>query len=349
MLKVDFRWSLIALLALLPIAATAAEPLSLQNVTKPEKNRRDEPLAEKFSVDAAAHFLDTASLDWLKRRRCFTCHTNYSYLLARPVVSHKVKAHQQIRTALEDLVQKTWPDEGPRWDAEVVMAATVLAHNDAATTGKLHAATGEALDRMWSVKRPDGGFNWLKCGWPPMESDDHYGATMAAIAVGVAPGDYAQTDKARRGLKKLQKYFGDNPPPTAHHRAMLLWASTHTDGILTKKQQTKTVEELLSLQGKDGGWALAALGDWKRSDKKEQDKTTSDGYGTGFVVYVLRRADVSADDPRIEKAIVWLKKNQRQSGRWFTRSLNKDNHHFISHAGSAFALMALAECGQLGK
>ena len=56
-----------------------------------------------------------------------------------------------------------------------------------------------------------------------------------------------------------------------------------------------------------------------------------------------------ADDPRIEKAVVWLKQNQRQSGRWFTRSLNKDNHHFISHAGSAFALMALAECGQIGK
>ena len=349
MRRFNFRCSLLVVLALLPIAATAAEPLSLENVVKPEKNRRDEPLAEKFSAKAAAHFLDTASLDWLKRRRCFTCHTNYTYLLARPLISHKVKAHQQIRTALEDLVQKTWPDEGPRWDAEVVMAATVLAHNDAATTGKLHAATGAALDRMWSLQRKDGGFNWLKCNWPPMESDDHYGATMAAIAVGVAPGDYAQTDKAQQGLKKLQQYLRDNPPPTAHHRAMLLWASTYTDGILTKQQQTKIVEELLSLQGKDGGWALAALGDWKRADKKKQDKTTSDGYGTGFVVYVLRRAGVSADDPRIEKAVVWLKKNQRQSGRWFTRSLNKDNHHFISHAGSAFALMALAECGEIGK
>ena len=93
----------------------------------------------------------------------------------------------------------------------------------------------------------------------------------------------------------------------------------------------------------------AGGGVWKGAAKKQQDKHTSDGYGTGFIVYVLRRAVVSAGDPRIEKAIVWLKKNQRQSGRWFTRSLNKDNHHCISHAGSAFALMALAECGQIGK
>jgi hypothetical protein len=29
-----------------------------------------------------------------------------------------------------------------------------------------------------------------------MESDDHFGATMAAIGVGVAPEGYAQTDAA---------------------------------------------------------------------------------------------------------------------------------------------------------
>jgi len=28
------------------------------------------------------------------------------------------------------------------------------------------------------------------------------------------------------------------------------------------------------------------LGDWKRSDGKEQDKDSSDGYGTGFVIYL---------------------------------------------------------------
>ena len=70
----------------------------------------------------------------------------------------------------------------------------------------------------------------------------------------------------------------------------------------------------------------------------------SDGYGTGFIVYVLRRAGVPADDPQIQKGIAWLKKNQRSSGRWYTRSLNKDNKHYITHAGTAFSLMALEIC-----
>ena len=40
----------------------------------------------------------------------------------------------------------------------------------------------------------------------------------------------------------------------------------------------------------------------------------------------------------------WLEKNQRASGRWFTRSLNTDSYHFITHAGTAYAVMALHAC-----
>ena len=61
---------------------------------------------------------------------------------------------------------------------------------------------------------------------------------------------------------------------------------------------------------------------------------------------MLRRAGLPAKDGRIQKGVAWLKANQRESGRWFTRSLNYDGKHFITHAGTAFALMALVECGE---
>ena len=84
------------------------------------------------------------------------------------------------------------------------------------------------------------------------------------------------------------------------------------------------------MQKPDGGWALATLGDWKRGDDLQQDTDHSDGYGTGFVLYALRRADVSPSDDVLRNGVKWLKSNQRESGRWYTRSLFKDNHHFIS-------------------
>ena len=104
------------------------------------------------------------------------------------------------------------------------------------------------------------------------------------------------------------------------------------------------INDLLSQQKQDGGWSVATLGDWKREDGSEQDTSSSDGYGTGFVIFVLRQAGVSKTDARIQRGVEWLKANQRVTGRWFSRSLYKDSKHFLSHAGSAFAVMALAVC-----
>ena len=325
----------------------AAEPVTLENVVDPGPNKRDEPMAKEFSIAKATHFLDSASLNWQKQRKCFTCHTNYAYLYARPAISANSPAHSEVRKFAEQLVSERWIEKGPRWDAEVVATAAALAFNDAATSRELHPLTQTALDRMWTVQRDDGGFDWLKCNWPPMESDDHYGATLAAIAVGVAPDNYAKTEAAKRGLEGIRKYLKNNPPPTLHHEAMMLWASSDLDGFMSEAEKKSCIDKLFALQKDDGGWGLATLGDWTRADKLQQDKKSSDGYGTGFVVFVLRQAGVPASDPRIQRGIGWLKTHQRKSGRWFTRSLNKDSRHFITHAGTAFAVMALAACDEI--
>jgi squalene-hopene/tetraprenyl-beta-curcumene cyclase len=322
----------------------AEEPVTLENVVDPGSNDADEPVAAEFSWDRAVRFLDSAALTWQKEQKCFTCHTNYAYLYARPAASSDAVAHRQVREFAETLVSERWAKERPRWDAEVIATAAALAFNDAATTGKLHPLTRTALDRMWTVQQKEGGWNWLKCDWPPMESDDHYGATLAAIAVGVAPDEYAKTPAARKGLVGLRRYLRDNPPPTLHHRAMLLWASSYLPDIQTDQEIAATVAELLSLQKADGGWGLATLGDWKRTDELSQDKETSDGYGTGFVLFVLRRSGMSPSEEPLRRGVQWLKSHQRESGRWFTRSLNQDNMHYITHAGTAMAVMALSAC-----
>jgi squalene-hopene/tetraprenyl-beta-curcumene cyclase len=64
-----------------------------------------------------------------------------------------------------------------------------------------------------------------------------------------------------------------------------------------------------------------------------------------LIVYVLRQAGMQAPEEPLQRAVAWLKANQRESGRWFTRSLNNDKAHYITHAGTGFAVMALAVCG----
>lgn len=322
-------------LILVPLALLGAEP---------QENSRTEPYAQTFSMEKGIEFLEVAAADWTQTRKCFTCHTNYAYLIVRPHLSALSTSHEAIRSELEELVEVRWEKRGPRWDAEVVMSAAVLALNDAATTGDLHPATRTALDRMWTVQTESGGINWLKCGWPPMESDDDFGVAMMAIAVGAAPKNYRDSKAAQAGLHKIREYLKSNPPPTLHHSAMLLWADSELGDLLTNQEREQISSLLLKKQKGDGGWNLASLGNWTRADGKPQETFTSDGYATGFVIYALRRSGMSARHPALQRGVKWLKSYQRESGRWYTRSLNKDSKHYISHAGTAFALIAIHLC-----
>ena len=53
------------------------------------------------------------------------------------------------------------------------------------------------------------------------------------------------------------------------------------------------------------------------------------------------RQGLEAAGIRIERRFV-----QRESGRWYTRSLNNDKAHYITHAGTAFSVLALSEAGE---
>jgi len=331
--------SLLLLALAAPDDAPAPPPISAK-----------EPLATEFSLAAAARALDTAAVHWQETRKCGTCHTNFAHLMARPAVAAVSPPPREVRAFFEAMVSERWEKLGPRWDAEVVVAATTLAMNDRATTGKLHPLTRKALDRALKLQRPNGSWDWLKCGWPPMESDDHFGATFAALGIALAPEGYSKTEAARASLDGIRRYLKANPPPSLHHRAMALWASVHVEEIMAADERTRTLDDLFRLQLPEGGWAVAALLDgWKehrRQDEEPQDLKAPDGYATGFVIFVAREAGVAASDPRIQRGIAWLKRNQRESGRWFTRSPTKNSHHFLSNYGTAFAVMALSACGE---
>jgi len=338
---------LIAAVALIgPPAARAVD-----TPAKPGPNSANELMAERFSLDRGARFLDAVSVDWTRQRKCGTCHTNYAHMMAGPSVKGPASPElAEVRAFFEGRVAG-WdrPEQSARpiAEGEVVATAAALALNDAASTGKLHPLTRAALDRIWTVQRPDGGWNWFDCDFPPSEDDDYYGTALAAVAVGHAPDDYKSTEAARRGLDRLRGYLRTTPAPNLHHRALLLWAATGIDGLMDPTDRERTVADLLARQRPDGGWSLTSLGRWTRRDgTANPEDAPADGYGTGYVVYILRQARMPADAEPIRRGIAWLKTHQRASGRWFTRSPTLDHAHYLTHAGTGFALMALAACGE---
>lgn len=314
-------------------------------------NSDAEPIAQQFSLARGARFLDAVSVDWTRSRKCGTCHTNYAHMMAGPTVEKPASAElMEVRTFFESRVagwDKPVKGARPIGDGEVVATATALAFHDLASTGKLHPLTRTALDRMWTIQRPDGGWTWFDCDYPPMEDDDYYGVVLGAVAVGHAPDDYKSTEAAQKGLEKVRGYLRATPVPNLHHRAMLLWASMGVDGLMNQAERERTVAELLARQRPDGGWSLTSLGRFTRRDgTPNPEDGPGDGYGTGFVIYVLRQSGMASDAEPIRRGIAWLKAHQRASGRWFTRSPTLNRLHYITHAGTAYALMALAACGE---
>lgn len=329
---------------------TKSDPLLLP---KPGANSADEPLATSFSIPQAGEFLDRAAMSWMKEHACASCHTSYPYLMARPMLGDtKAPALVWTRNFLESRVAG-WdrggkgaglPVEDDEADTEVVATAATLAFDDARANNKLHPRTREALDRMWTIQRPDGSWNWNKHQEAPLELDEYFGVVYAALGVGYAPDGYAQSEPAKDGVARLKRYLKQDPP-NLHHKVWLLWASLKLDGLMTPAERTATMQQLLAQQRDDGGWNLPSLGNWIRHDGQPNDKQSpSDGYATGLAIYVLRQSGMSAKQEPLRRGVTWLKTHQRVSGRWFTPSLNADRAHYITNAGSAFAVMAIKAC-----
>lgn len=338
--------SICTLAGVIGLAAVLAVAEDEKPGIKIAPNSADEPFADELSLPKAAEFLDAVSLNWTRRRKCGSCHTNYPYLMARPLVQPaESKAVTEVYRFFLNRAAN-WDRSKPRWDTEVVATASALAFYDRHTKGRLHPITRQALNRMWTLQREDGSWNWLKCNWPPAEADDYYGVVIAALGVGAAPDGYARTPQAQAGLARIQKYLSDNPAPNLHHQAMLLWASSYLPELIPDSQRADIQNRLIKLQRSDGGWSLPSLGRWQRHSGEDNDPAASpsDGYATGLVVYVLRRSGLAADHEAVQRGVQWLRTHQRRSGRWFTRSLNTDKRHYITHAGTAFAVMALRAC-----
>ncbi|MDA1178460.1 MAG: hypothetical protein O2931_06660, partial [Planctomycetota bacterium] len=276
-----------------------------------EANDPNEPMARPLSLDRSAEYLDGLTLRWTHQVGCVTCHTTLPYLAARPSIQGgDGSALVELREFMEYRATH-WDSEKPQWDAEVLITATSLAIHDAMDTGKLAPSTRAALDRMWSLQREDGSWDWLKANSPPFEHDDYYGAVLVAVGIGSAPDGYAADQRIADQVARLRRYLGETLPPSLHHACWLMWAEAKLGGVLKKELQDQKINELVALQKPDGGWSLPSLGGWQAHDGLAIEESPSDGYATGLAVFALRQAGRAPNDTSVRKWVEWLKANQR--------------------------------------
>ena len=348
---------------LTPRPAVAADPqYSADGITIPAATA-DEPIRKQFSLEAARIYLENGALAWKRSRKCIACHTTGTYVQLRPSLSPVFgKPPEEMRTFLVSEVAKARAAEidtlknGIR-PTEIAYMAQGMAEWDAHVEGELSPETRAALSLLLKLQSADGSWGNTNC-WPPFESSNYQAATVAALAISAAPDFLGSLDPQQTAaVNKLEKYLQTQTPPHDYGRLLLLWTSTAMTDLLTRQQRQTIVEMLWTHQQADGGWSIRTFsspdkwGGGNRAEKlraePEFKQPPSDGHQTGLVVFVLRRAGMPASDRRIQRAVTWLKSNQRQSGRWWTRSLNTDNYHFITYSGTFYPLLALYHCDAL--
>ena len=336
--------------------------------------------AQGWDMRAAAAYLDARQTWWSAwptaardhETACVSCHTALPYALARPSLRaalHENEPTSPERRLLDDVVKRVrmWRDVEPFYPdqtvglpktsesrgTEAVLNALVLATRDAAA-GKPSDEARVAFENMWALQfrrgKPTGSWAWLNFHLEPWEADDaaYFGAALAAVAVGTEPGGYASRPEIQDRLGSLRTFLRqDVALQSVFNRAVLLWAASALPDLLTPAERSTIADSLFARQNTDGGWTLARLGDWKRSDGTVLD-TVSDGYATGLVTFALRRAGHANNEARLASALAWLSRHQDSTtGKWTATSLNRKRDPatppatFMSDAATGFAILAL--------
>lgn len=334
--------------------------------------------ASGWQAAKAGKYLDERQQIWFGYANCVSCHTGLPYALGRPAL-HKLQGVQtpsEQETRLLAQVRRrvaNWKkldskefglyyddsDEKKKqsWGTEAVFNAVILAFDDRYQgRSSPSEATKQAFVYLWQTQLQAGAnkgtWDWLdfhEAPWGNAEAR-YFGAALAAIAVGTAPGYYAPGADADTDARVtlLRGYLRDGlPRQNLHNRAWALWAAGQVEGTLTKAEEKKLIDELRDKQQADGGWSLPSLGTWVRNDRSAQE-TSSDGYATGLVLHVLQTAGTPKDDVKIAKGLAWLVRNQSATGAWRSVSLVKKRDpashsgKFMSDAATAFAVLALS-------
>lgn len=334
------------LLIVFTVPQAHAQPPASQ-IRNPFPYKPDEPVAKEMSLAKAASYLDGVAKFWMEKNSCGACHANFPYIMARPVLGND--ADTLVAETRKFMEARQPKPNRFNFSSESVAIAFALTWDDARLGKKHQRTTKDALRRMWSLQKPTGKWSPLGCGETfPAETDTRYTMTLAVIAAGIASKKSTPSTAAQDGLTLIRRNFDKFPPTNPHARAMLLWASLFVDGLMTVDERKATIEKLLAAQGKDGGWNQYSL--LESAPSPDTPNYVSDGYSTGFIVYVLRQAGVPADQAKIARGLGWLRTHQRVSGRWHTPADVSETEGgvgsrdlYAQNLGTAFAVLALSD------
>jgi squalene-hopene/tetraprenyl-beta-curcumene cyclase len=336
----------------------------------------DEPRVTQFgpeSVKAAAKYLEEGAISWVREKSCVNCHTTGPYLSERPALIPLLgKANEEILADFIEFVPKeikevkeTATKSGHKHYPAAftsVWRSLGLAEWDKHVTRKTSEHTEKSLRDMFERQSASGAFVSHGEVEIPHITTDFELSLQAARAITAAPGWLSglKDEQIIAKVGKLKAWLKQPELKNDFDRVLRLQLAFYLPELVSSSERESALALLSSKQHADGGWStrdFSALNDWhfEISDTVSKLITSlpdaanpgSDAYMTAIAIVLMRQNNVPVKDERIQRGIVWLKKEQRVSGRWWMHSLYRGNYHYITYIATCQALKALALCDEI--
>ena len=201
-----------------------------------------------------------------------------------------------------------------------------------------NSITDAVTSCLSSLQQPDGRWEGGDDRPPLSGRSPMLYTAMAIRGLKVySPGGRRDDVAARIARAKafLRTAMPDNTQEQSFKLLGLIWSGATAEEIAGE------VKRLLSLQGKDGGWA-------------QRSSMAADAYATGQALYALRASGLSAASSACRKGAAYLLRTQLEDGTWYMRSravgfqpyfesgFPHGTDQFISAAATSWAVIALA-------
>lgn len=234
---------------------------------------------------------------WMQQKECISCHHLPSLLWShaeakrRGFVVDQAKMDEWIEWCKDRVLPTTKPKPGLEGLAQLLLSPRIRAELPASLepAGLIEQlVSNQKPDGSWA---PGGQFNSMQRRTSPEATENS--ARLLALALHTSKDDAAvkARDKALAWLK------ADKPAESNETRIYRVLTARHLG-------TAPAHAELLKNQHKDGGWS------WHVQQPISDALATSEAL---FALHDLPDADAKA---AVEKATLWLRKNQEADGSW---------------------------------
>lgn len=337
----------------------------------------DEPRVKQFgpeSLKAAGKYLETGAVSWARGRACVNCHTTGPYLTEYTAWSKQFgppseEVYKTFVAAVPKEVKPVEPTEksGHKYYPSTfnnVWRSAGLAEWDRHVNGKLSEVTDRSLRDMFERQSESGAFVTHGEVEVPHITTDFELSLQAARAITAAPGWLAglKDEALLARVEKLKHWLRMAAPKNDFDRVLKLQLVHYLPELVSQPERDEALKLLSSKQHTDGGWStrdMSPVNDWHFemsptvlkiiNGLPDAEKPESDPYMTAFAIVLMRQNNVPVSDPRIQQGLAWLKREQRESGRWWMHSLYRGNYNYITYIATVEALKAFQLCGELDK